>query len=159
MDNNDSTITWGDSGGISNFLLNSIKLKSNFNNYLNEDGGYPTETQATTGRFYFFSVLWYNNDNYISIQNFLIDPITLKDKATQDKTTIVSAEDTTGPNNTKATPVETTHSMNYPNGLTNSSNGAYRYIIESGDIKMRDTYINQTKSIINTGSWVDIKTH
>jgi hypothetical protein len=150
MEINESTVTWSASGSISNILLNSINLKSSFNIYLNEDGGDATEMQAPTGRFHFIYVSWRNNDNYANIHDFLIDP--------KDKTTIASAEDNTGPNYIKVTPVQAMYSIEYPNGLTASSNSAYRYIIKSGDIEMRDTYINETKSAINSGSWVDIKT-
>jgi hypothetical protein len=153
MNINDSKKTWSDSEGISKFLLYTINLKRNYDIYQNEVSGDTTETQATTRQLYFFYASGFNNDSHISIQNFLIDQITLKDK-----TTIVSAEDITSPNNIKVTHAESTHSLDYPNGLTKSSNSAYTYMIKSGDIDMRNTYINQTKSIINSGSWVDIKT-
>jgi hypothetical protein len=150
---NDNSIIWNDSDGISKFLLNSINLERSSYIYLNETGSETIETQTTTSRFHFLYVSWPNNDNFLSIQTFLIDPITLKDK-----TVLASAEDNIGFNNIKMFPVRTTHGMEYPDSLSTSSNSSYNYIIKSGDIEMRNTYINQTQSIINSGSWVDIKT-
>lgn len=92
-------------------------------------------------------------DSLLGVQKLKIAPISEKDNAA-----LISAEDTNDPNKISVSPPDKNHSMEYPNGLTNSSNGASTYIIKAGDIEMRDTYINQTNSIINSGSWVNIKT-
>ena len=138
-----------DYSGISKFLLNSIKRGIVFNPEMHEDKNKTRETQAMGTPLFF--VLWDHKENQIIIQNFLIDLITLKDI-----TAMVSAEDITY--NASATRAENTHSMTYPDGVINSSSSPSRYIIKSGNIEMRDTYINQTKSSIQPNSWVDIKT-
>jgi hypothetical protein len=152
MNIENSTVTWTDLDGISNFLLNSINREGHFKIYPNENGEDVTEARATANQLFLFYVLWWNNDTGISMENFLIDRITLKDK-----TATVSAEDISG-SKAKVIPVETTHSLYYPNGNNSSSNDAYTYIIKSGDIQMRNTYINNTNRTIQSGSWVDIKT-
>ncbi len=69
---------------------------------------------------------------------------------------IVSAEETDTPVTVNAPPSGTRYSIEHPTGTTNGSDGSYRYIIRSGNIEMRDTYIQQTNSSVNAGSWVDI---
>jgi hypothetical protein len=138
-----------DYSGISKFLLNTVKHGIVFNPDANEDNNKTWETYAMGAPLFF--VLWDNTQSRISFKNFLIDPITLKDT-----TAMVSAEDFT--NNVSATRAGNTHSMEYPDGAMNSSSSPSTYIIRSGNIEMRNTYINQTRSNIQPNSWVDIKT-
>ncbi|HQI80788.1 MAG TPA: hypothetical protein PLR71_04425 [Deltaproteobacteria bacterium] len=70
---------------------------------------------------------------------------------------IVSAEEADTPATVNAPPAGTRYSIEHPTGTTNSTDGSYRYVITSGNIEMRDTYIQQTNSTINAGSWVDIR--
>lgn len=91
-------------------------------------------------------------DTVANIQKLETDSI--KDK---DISTGIIAEDT---NDTPKIGVPTagkTYSMEYPEGSKNTSNDSYKYIIKSGDIEMRDTYINRRNSTVIPGSWVDIK--
>jgi hypothetical protein len=70
---------------------------------------------------------------------------------------IVSAEETDTPATVNAPQSGTRYSIEHPTTTTNNSDGSYRYIIRSGNIEMRDTYIQQTNSTVNSGSWVDIQ--
>jgi hypothetical protein len=139
-----------DSGGVSNFLLNSIDLASNYD-ILFENHGETMELQETRNLFFSLSLLW-GNGMFDSLQFFLIDPVTGKSY-----TTIISGEDNqTAYSNPQA---ELTHTMEYPTDYTINLNNPYRYIIMDGNIEMRDTYRSPATTVINAGSWVDIKTH
>ena len=148
MESDNDSLEAVDYSGISKFLLNSIKRGIVFNPDVHDDKNKTRETQAMGTPLFF--VLWDHEESQISIQNFLIDPITLKDN-----TAMVSAEDITY--NVSATPAKNTHTLAYPDGVMNSSSSPGRYVIKSGNIEMRDTYINQTRSSIQSKSWVDIK--
>ncbi|MGD0822377.1 MAG: hypothetical protein ABSA71_16715 [Desulfomonilia bacterium] len=151
MDINNGAKAWDDSGVISKFLLNSINLTWNVDLYLDKSNGETIETQETSKHFSSLSLLW-GNGMFDNLQFFLIDPITGKSY-----TTIVSGEDTqTTYSNPQA---EITHTMAYPIDYTTSLNNPYRYMIMDGNIEMRDTYRSPTTTIINAGSWVDIRTH
>jgi len=151
MDINNGAKAWDDSGGISKFLLNSINLTWNVDLYLDKSNGETIETQETGKHFRSLSLFW-GTGMFDNLQFFLIDPVTGKNY-----TTIVSGEDTqTIYSNPQA---EYTHTIAYPNDYMISSKNPYRYIIMDGNIEMRDTYISPTKTIINSGSWLDIRTH
>ena len=151
MDINNGAKAWDDSGGISKFLLNSINLTWNVDLYLDKSNGETIETQETGKHFRSLSLFW-GTGMFDNLQFFLIDPVTGKNY-----TTIISGEDT---QKTYSNPqVENTHSMAYPTDYTTSLNNPYRYIIMDGNIEMRDTYRSPTTTIINAGSWVDIRTH
>ncbi|MGO9144920.1 MAG: hypothetical protein ACLQDF_00995 [Desulfomonilia bacterium] len=147
---NKSARAGDDSGGISNYLLNSIDLTNNYD-VLYENRGETLEPRETRNLFFSLSLLW-GNGMFNNLQFFLIDPATGKSY-----TTIIFGEDTqTTYSNPQA---ESTHTMAYPIDYTISLNNPYRYIIMDGTIEMRDTYRSPTTTIINAGSWVDIKTH
>jgi hypothetical protein len=151
MDINSDAKAWDDSDVISKFLLN-LNRKRNVGLYLDVNNGKTLELQETSKQFSFFSSLsWSNNDIFNKVQLFLVDPITGKNY-----NTIASSEDT---HITYSNPqAENIHTITYPT-YTDSSNSPYRYMIKSGNIDMRDTYINQTRTNINSGSWLDIRTH
>jgi len=147
---NKSARALDDSGGVSNFLLNSIDPVSNYDIQY-ENGVETIELQETRKHLSPLSLIW-GNGMFKDLQFYLIDPVTGKSY-----TTIISGEDT---QTTYSNPqVENTHTMAYPIDYTTNLNNSYRYIIMDGNIEMRDTYRSPTTTIINAGSWVDIKTH
>jgi len=146
-DNNTSSVD--DNGIISKFLLNSIKLKGNDHVYLFKDND---DQQEISKRFSFFP-LSVDKDDFRKVQFFFIDPATGKNYMA-----MINDDDTNDTyNNFSNIKVENTHTMAYPNDYTNSSNNPLTYTIMSGNIEMRKTYINQTKTTIQSGSWLDIK--
>ena len=140
-----------DSGGISKFLLNSINRTWNVDLYLDRSNGETIEPQETRKHFSSLSLFW-GKGMFDNLQFFLIDPVTGKNY-----TTIVSGEDSQIAYRNPQ--VVNTHTMEYPIDYTMSLNNPYRYIIMDGNIEMRDTYRSPATTIINSGSWVDIKTH
>jgi hypothetical protein len=133
--------------------FNDLKIRFDFQIF-EEDIDVTNKTYVTAKFSHFFLISPKNNISYVSVKNYMLNPITL-----QDDTLLISAEDSLDPYKLRYTPPEITHSMSYPIGQTNSSNTPYTYIIRSGDIEMRDTYINNTSTNIIPNSWVDIKPH
>ncbi len=138
-----------DYSGISKFLFNTIKRGIVFNPDTHEDNNRIWETQEMDTPLFF--ALWDNNDSQIIIKNFLIDPITLKDITATDYDEVIYI-------NVRSPQAGNTYSIEYPHGAINNSNTSGTYTITSGNIEMRDTFINQTRSTIQPNSWVDIKT-
>jgi hypothetical protein len=129
----------------------SYNLKWNVYLDLDESNGETPETQKTSKRISFLSLLWFKS-LFDDLQFYLIDPATGRSY-----TTIINTEDTHGyyirPQ------VTDTPTMVYPIDYSHSTNGYYNYDIISGNIEMRDTYINNRSTTIHSGSWVNIKTH
>jgi hypothetical protein len=174
---------WDDSDGFNQSSQTSSGLRLHFDITLFEDIDETPKRYATNNPFSSLTLLWSNNNVSNDIHIFLIDPITGKnytalfsDDATfktyqtftinqiiwRNYITImnaetVSAEDTNETNsNIKAIG---TPSITHANNDIISSDSPYRYNIMSGDILMRDTYINNWNMTIQAGSWTDIKTH
>lgn len=92
-------------------------------------------------------------DDLYNIEKLKVDPNRDKDISKE-----IVAEDNNDPEDIGIPSPSKTYSMEYPDGQSNSSNDTYKYIIRTGDVEMRDTFINQRNSTIAPGSWVDIKT-
>jgi len=141
--------------GISFYLLNAIKHKGLLDLDPQEYPRSILDDQVEDLPDTFMQGL--GNGTEITIQNILIDPITLKDNTKlNDNNTIISAEEAS--NSASSSSSLSSRSMIYPKGSTNSSNTPYTYTIKSGNVEMRNTFINQTRSTIQPNSWVDIKT-
>ena len=162
--------------GLNQLLLISSGLRFHFDIDLFED---PDETVERDAFNLFSSFSWLRANNTLNnVQIFLINPVTGKSYTTsfsedsvpddiqtrwlnlitwKDYATIINAEDANGHYiDTKTT---LTPSMVYPVDYKNTSNDPYRYDIKSGNTDMRDTYINNRNTNIQSGSWVNIKTH
>ena len=61
--------------------------------------------------------------------------------------------------NMEIQPILVKPSISYVKGETNSQNGPAVYTIKSGNIEMRDCFINQSSSKILPGGWVDVMPH
>jgi hypothetical protein len=166
---------WDDSEGLNQLSLTSSGLRFHFDINLFED---PDETIEGYAYNLFSSFSWLRVNNTLNnVQIFIIDPVTGESYITslyedpfpnnirilsnvlniwEDKTTGINAEDANRYySNSQATGKP---SMLYPIDRTQSSNDPYSYVIKSGNIDMRDTYINSRSTTIQSGSWVNIKT-
>jgi hypothetical protein len=143
---NNGTKTQDDSGVTSKFSLT-------WNVYLDldENNGETTKTQETSKSFSFLSLIW-GKGNFANLQFFLIDPATGKSY-----TTMFSDEYTQTTYNNPQAENQNTHTLGYPQYYSNDT--PYRYIIMSGNIEMRDTFISPNKTAITPNSWLDIKAH
>lgn len=80
------------------------------------------------------------------------DPITEKDVSS----IIVGEDKAEAP--PRSTDLKTkAYSIEHPQGNSYTFSPSYRYTIRSGEIEMRETFIQQRSSDIMPGSWVDIK--
>jgi hypothetical protein len=129
--------------------LNYDDLKIRFDLHLFEDVN--DNTPNIFSHFLYISTK--NDQSNQNVKIFLIDPITL-----QDETSLILAEDSFDSYKLRYIQPDITHSISYPLGNTSSSNTPYEYTIRSGNIDMRNTYINNTNTSIMPRSWVDIKT-
>ncbi len=174
------------SESLSQLLPTSSGLMLHFDVNLFEDPDETAERYATNKQFSSFPWLGGNNNILNNVQIFMIDPATGKDWTTlfyEDAifnqyqifsinpsfwknyfTTIngkaVNAEDINNEtyNYTQTTDTPTIP-YSYPKDDTHSSNSPLSYPIMSGNTEMRDTYINNTSTTIQTGSWLNIRSH
>lgn len=155
---------------------NSIILHFDMN--LFQDPNETPESQSIYKPSFSFLSLCSKNDTFKNDRISLIDPITGKEYTSiisqddvyrenqslsinpadwKDYNTILSAEETTETETTISAPATITHSIQRLNNETSSSDSSYKYQIKSGNTLMRDTYIQDRKTFIQSGSWVDIK--
>ena len=158
--------------GLNQLSPISSGLRFHFDINLFED---PDETVERYAFNLFSSFSWLKGNNtFNDVQIVIIDPATGKsytELLTEDSisediqtasiywnfyTKIINAEDA---NRYYSNPQVTGKpSMLYPIDHTQSSNDPYTYVIKAGTIDMRDTYIDNKSTTIQSGSWVNIKT-
>ena len=169
---NNKPNAWDDSDGLNQLSPTSSGLRFQFDINLFED---PDETVERYAFNLFSSFSWLKGNNtFNDVQIVIIDPATGKsytELLTEDSisediqtasiywnfyTKIINAEDA---NRYYSNPQVTGKpSMLYPIDHTQSSNDPYTYVIKAGTIDMRDTYIDNKSTTIQSGSWVNIKT-
>jgi hypothetical protein len=184
---NNKTNVWDNSEGLNKSLPTSSGSMFHFDLNLFEDLDETEESYATNKQFSSFPWLG-GNDDINNVQIFLINPVTGKDWTTlfsydasfnnyqifplsliiwkdyniiiNDETINAGGVNAEGVNQTNSnSQASGSPSITHPNNDTQSSNSPYRYNIMSGNIDMRDTYIDNRSTTIQSGSWVDIKTH
>jgi hypothetical protein len=184
LDINNNAMVWSDSENYSKLLSTLSGSLIHFDTNMSEGLDVTAEGQTKNNKpFSSFPWLGVNNGFFNNVQLFLIDPVTGKryyELSTNDSflnriqnfsvssikwknyATVMNAE-TIIPeeffvshynNQTADTP-----SIAYTDDDTRSSNSPYTYKITSGNIDMRDTFINKTNTTIQSGSWTNIRTH
>ncbi len=179
MEINNKTNLGDDSERFNKLLQTSLSSMIHFDMNLFEDLDETAERYATNKEFYSFPWLEGNNDILYKIPVVLPDPVTwnvwtfedtiLKDSQILSITwksyiatingQVGQAEDI---NNAAFSWTQTTDTptipYSHPKDDTRSSNTPLTYTIMSGNIEMRNTYINDSSSTIQSGSWLNIRT-
>lgn len=156
--------TWGDSSVISKFLLNSINLTWNVDLSLDESNGETIETQETSKDFSDPLLCW-GQGWFDNLQSYILDlfnnPLVLINYYTTPNSQVINAE---GINDTNSSYrwIQTTNKPSISYAYPYDETRIYapcRYDIMDGNLELRDTYINNTITIIQSGSYTNIRTH
>ena len=183
---NNKTNAWDNSEGLNKSFPTSSGPMFHFDLNLFED---LDDTEESYASKQFSSFPWLGGNNDINnVQIFLIDPVTGKDWTTlfsydapfnnyqifplnviiwkdyniiiNDETINAGGVNAEGVNETNSNgQASSSPSITHSNNDTQSSNNPYRYNIMAGNTDMRDTYIDNRSTTIQSGSWIDIKTH